>query len=155
MSRLPRVTVALLMAVVAVVALILGMVHRREMEHESKRRAHEAWVREMQARSWTNLHPRNWGIIHEATTPGPSSIPLAPGGDLFLIMGQPPYASGRSYRDLGSLDRERARDIIQRMAAFHRAMAEKWRRASQFPGTPVEPDPPPPVNIDGGTVLIF
>ena len=159
MTRSPRITVALLMAVVAVVALVLGVVHRREMERESDRRSHEAWLHEMEARRWTNLNPRYWGLIHRAVIARTSSmLPISedvPSEEEFYIMGQPPYGSGRAYRDLGELVWERAQDVIERMSAFHRAMAEKWKQASQSPGIQVEPDPPPPVSIDGGTLLIF
>jgi hypothetical protein len=147
------------MAVVAVAGLVCARIHRREMERESDRRSHRAKIHEFEESFWRDLNPRYWTLIHKAVIARPSSMrPISedvPSEEEFYIMGQPPFGSGRAYRDLGELDWERAQDVIGRMTEFHRAMATKWRQASRSPGTPVEPDPPPPASVDRGTILIF
>jgi hypothetical protein len=160
MIRPPRMTVALLMAAVAVVALVLGVVHRREMRRESDRRARKAEYHDMEARSWDDPVHRgvSWGLLHKAAVIGPTSSRPAREGDPreadLYILGYPPYASGRSYRDLGQVGPERGRGVYRIMAAFHRTMAEKWRQASRSPGAQVKPDPSPPLNIDVGEIWI-
>ena len=162
-------TVAWLLSVIIVAGLGLAVVHQRERNREAERLRREIIRRTGIARSheyqvpyWTELIPsqNNWRLIHRAAVLGPSNTfdesgGVSPKEDLY-VMGDPPYDSGLSYRDLGEIDRERAKDVMKKMAAFHEAMAEKWKRAAQSPGTPVEPDPPPPVrNIASGTNLIW
>ncbi len=161
MTRPPRMTVALLMAVVAVAALVLGAVHRREMRREADRRIRKATYHDMEARSWDDpVHKGvSWGLLHKGAVIRPIRSRPDPEVEVreedLCILGHPPYASGRSYRDLGQVSPERAAEVTKLMVAFHRAMAEKWRQASQSPGTEVEADPPPPVNIDSGQIWIM
>ena len=169
MTRLPRVTVACLMAVVFVAGPVLTVAQQRErnreaerLKRETSRRIRMAGTHEYEVGFWTKFLPNqnNWRLMHKAAAiePSDSSAPLEglpPEEDLY-IMGDPLTSRGRTYSEtFGEIDRERARDVMKKMAAFHEAMAEKWRRAAQSPRAPVEPDPPPPLKIDSGTTLIF
>jgi hypothetical protein len=71
--------------------------------------------------------------------------------DSFLALATDHGHTGFLYRFLREdlcLGEARAESAEQaalgRRAAYHEALAEKYRRAARYPWLPVEPDPPPP-----------
>lgn len=148
--RLPRMSVALLMAVVGAAALTLSWFHSRDM---ARRVRYATWK--------ADRHEFNAGRFALVLSPeGMGKIAVRRISD----GGQPPgrsdgmnarYALGSTRFATVKLDPSRSMEICQIMVSYHMAMSEKWRRACLRPWPEVEPDPPPPVDVTVGSIHIF
>ena len=154
MIRPPRMSVTWLMAFVAVVATALGVVR---MKRESDRRAEEARDHEKEAGSWRyEIHHRHWHHIHKAGRL-PQATASPPGVARRRRNPSSSWAIHRTYRAdpiATWVPRVRSEpgDVFERLVAYH-ARWPRSGRASRSPWTIVEPDPPPPVDIDDSGIL--